>query len=225
MIVLHSVEMKLYIWIFLFWLGLASSIPGQVNNAGNTAPGARENESHDFQRLSNDIENLMTANVALQKRIGLLADEIKQLRDEQSKYVKSSSLQEDQKRLLEKIAEVDKKRESDRELILEQLNRLSKLMASAPVHVAPSEHTSNQRDKRDDSGRSGHENRPSERGTYYEIQKGDRLEKIVTQANAELKKRGMKPSLTVQQIQEANDGLKANKIIVGKKIFIPYPEN
>jgi hypothetical protein len=174
-----------------------------------------------MEKMSADIESLIVANVSLQKRISTLADELKRIRDEQVQFARSASIHDDLRKLAENIQEVDRKRESDRELILEQLSKLAKLVAATPAPMVSSDH---QKEKETNKPHKSNETAANEKGIYYTVKEGDYLARIVAESNAEFKKKGWK-TISIQQVLDANEGLNANKIKKGSKIFIPLPAN
>ena len=149
-----------------------------------------------LNRLRGEIATLQTANVDLQKRLSEVLKELQELRVQSAKPTGNYAGADDVKQLAEAIKEVDRKRAADRELILAQLEKLSKVAASAPVVST----------------------RPSaERGYEYVVQSGDTISAIV-QAYRD---QGVK--VTVDDVLKANDGLKPTTLKVGQKIFIPHP--
>jgi phage tail protein X len=54
------------------------------------------------------------------------------------------------------------------------------------------------------------------------VKKNDRLLDIVAACNDKFQKQGQS-KITMEQVLEANPGLKANHLVTGKKIIIPIP--
>ncbi len=184
-------------------------------------PAAKQEIDERLTRLTADVESLAGANASMQKRLSALADEIKSLRDEQARQANTSSVQEDLKRLAEKIVEVDRKRQSDKDLIVEKIEKLGAAMTqpSAKPSVGKSRETSESHTDRTDRREKGP---VSEKGFEYVVQKGDNLSSIVNEYNAEFKKKGMK-TISSKMVLDANPNLKPEKMHVGQKIFIPMP--
>jgi len=65
---------------------------------------------------------------------------------------------------------------------------------------------------------SGATSTTPEKGFEYVVQSGDRLDTIVQAC----REKGVK--VTVSQILKANPGLKAERLKVGQKVFIPAPQ-
>ncbi len=87
--------------------------------AGAAAVAAREESEERARQVAADMENLHAANQALEQKITSLEEEIRQLRDAQTRAAGNSNVQDDLKRLAEKIEEVDRKRAEDKQAILE----------------------------------------------------------------------------------------------------------
>jgi LysM repeat protein len=152
-------------------------------------------------KLSGYVQDLLAMQDAQRKQIEALSAELQSLREKAGQANPNAVTQDDLRRLAEKLQEVDKKREDDRDLILKEIENLGKAAAKAKRPVA---------DKPTASGASG-----SEKGYEYEVQSGDTLSAIA----AAYKDQGIK--VTVDQILKANPGLKPTNMKVGQKIFIP----
>ena len=176
-------------------------------DAAAAAQAEREAAEERYKRLNSAVEDLLAAQTEQQKRIATLAKELESLREQQTHPNTSYASQEDLKRLAEKILEIDKKREADKELILKEIGKLGKNL-SAPAtrprtpiaDAAPSSTT--------EKGK----------GYEYEIESGDTLSVIVLA----YQKKNIK--VTLDQISKANPGLNPNKLKVGQKIWIPAPD-
>jgi len=171
-----------------------------------------------LDKLSGQIQDLIEAQAQQGKRIDALEREIGELRDKVNTPVVHDDYanREDLKKLVEQVQEIDRKRLDDRELILKQIENLSKVPVIAPV-------TPTHKSKPiSETSPSGGDNSPTttsgpENGHSYTIKDGDRLSDIVKAYRAQ----GVK--VTTAQILKANPGLDPNKIISGRKIFIPDP--
>jgi LysM repeat protein len=115
------------------------------------------------------------------------------------------------KALAEKVQEIDKKRQSDKELIIGQIEKLGKIPGDSPKH---SHATTPSVTPVTGGGEAATPSGP-QKGYYYAVQQGDSLSAI---AKA-YRDKGVK--VTTSQILAANPGLDANKLYTGKKIFIP----
>jgi LysM repeat protein len=112
----------------------------------------------------------------------------------------------------EAVKEVDRKRMDDAEKIHTELLRLRKALET-PLPTPKSKPASAPREKVTPEKPAG-----DEKVFQYTIQSGDTLGAIV-QA---YKEKNIK--VTAAQILKANPGLKAERLIVGTKIFIPAPQ-
>lgn len=159
-----------------------------------------------LNKLSAQIQDLMDARDAHNKRIEELAKAIDSLRQQLDKPQGNYAAQEDLKHLADKLQEVDRKRQEDNDHILKTIQGELKNLSAAPPKSTPPKSTPNT----DSPGG------PS-KGFEYTIQQGDTLSVIV----AAYKEKGIK--VTVDQIVKVNPGMKPEKLRPGQKIFIPAP--
>jgi LysM repeat protein len=157
-----------------------------------------------LDKLRGDLTALQQSNVALQKSLSDVQRELQELRETSAKPAGNYAGADDLKRLADAIKEVDRKREADRDLILDQLKQLAKADSGSrrPVKV--------------DDTPKGNPAGP-EKGYEYVIQSGDTLSSVL----AEYRKQGVKVS--VDDVLKANPGLKPTSLKVGQKVFIPAP--
>ena len=179
------------------------------------APAVRAQDAATLERLdklAGRIEDLTAAQEALKKQMSELSRELERVREQSAKPSANYARQEDLNLLAEKIKEVDRKRMDDAEKIRTELVKLRRALEApltppktkpAPV---PKEKPAPEKPVGDD------------KVFPYTIQSGDTLDAIV-QA---YKEKNIK--VTVAQILAANPGLKADKLRVGQKIFIPAPQ-
>jgi LysM repeat protein len=180
-----------------------------------SALGARAQDAATQERLdklSGRIEDLTAGQEDLKKQIRGLSRDLESLREQMGKPNTSYARSEDVNALIEKIKEVDQKRMDDAQKIQSELMKLRKAL-EAPLAqpkkkptVAPPDTTS-----------TAPPSTP-QKGFEYVIRSGDTLDAIV-QA---YKEKDIK--VTVSQILKANPGLKAERLRVGQKIFIPAPQ-
>lgn len=158
-----------------------------------------------LNKLSAQIEVLVDAKEAQNKKIEELEHEIQDLQNQVSKPTGNYASADDVKQLKDAIEEVDKKRQADNERVLQELQSLGKSLtkesrrtaATPTADAAPVPHAGPQK------------------GYDYVVQQGDTLAAIVKA----YREKNIK--VTVQQVLDANPGLKANNMRVGQKIFIP----
>ena len=170
-----------------------------------------------IDQLRGKIQDLTEAQDAQKKAIDELAKKINELSDKvNTPPVSTGASTDDLKALAEKVQEIDKKRQADRELILKQLEKLGNTTGGSSTHVrTPPNITSST----STTGGGDTATTPAgpQKGYYYTVEQGDMLSAI---AKA-YRDKGVK--VTTTQILKANPGLDANKLIAGKKIFIPDP--
>ena len=182
---------------------------------------ARQVTEERFKRLTQDIETLTEANQTLREEIGKLNNKIAQLQSEQSRLSAAQAnngVQDDLKKLADKIMEVDKKREADKQVISEEIktsigkleNAITKAAATTPAPRAT-------------KTKVPVDDVPiSDKGFTYTVQSGDSIGLILKAYNAEFKKQGLKP-ITQRQIVAANPNVKLDPLLKGTKIIIPAP--
>jgi septal ring factor EnvC (AmiA/AmiB activator) len=168
-----------------------------------------------LDKLSGRIEDLVAAQESIKKQLSELAREIESVREQASKPTGNYATREDLNRLAEKVGEVDRKRIEDAEKIRTELLKLRDVFKTqlAPpkkgLAAPPAERSTPEPPAAD----------PNAKVFPYKIQSGDTLDAIV-QAYRE---KNIK--VTVAEILKANPGLKAEKLIVGKTIYIPAPKS
>jgi predicted RNase H-like nuclease (RuvC/YqgF family) len=185
--------------------------------AGAAALAAKEAADERYKRMAADIEALQLDNESLKGKIASLEQKINDLRQQLAAAANNSGVQEDLKRLAENIAQVDKKREEDKQAISEEIRKsivtIEKNLAgaAAPIHApAPKLQLEPQTPV-------------VENGFSYTIKEGDSLSAIVHAYNTDFKSKGLK-TITLKQAMEANPNVKWDHLLVGQKIVIPKPE-
>ena len=155
-----------------------------------------------LNKLHGQIEDILAAQSQMQKQMSELTRELAGVREQISSANGNLATQEDVRRLTEKLKEVDRKRAEDNELIAHTIEKLGRAAPAPAPRVKPAV-----------------DSPPPVTGsqTLYErvIEKGDSLSLIVEA----YKQKGVKTSTA--EILKANPGLNANKLIVGRKIYIP----
>jgi septal ring factor EnvC (AmiA/AmiB activator) len=97
-----------------------------ATNAATSAAAIAEKQGLDekFKQMAADIDSLRTANQLLQDKISALKDELQQSRAEQTRLAAAGVSREDLKPLAQRIEEVDKKRQEDREANSDDFKKL-----------------------------------------------------------------------------------------------------
>ena len=195
---------------------LAAAVRAQDAPAALSSQEAEEN----YKSLRGKVQDMLEAQAADAKRIQSLEREIADLRDQVGKPNTSYATQDELKRLAETVQEIDRKREADTKRILDEFAKIGRTLAAAtpPTHypvrdrVTPTDSTPTPSSTSSPKSADGD-------GFTYQIKPGDNLSLI---AQAYREQQGVKVS--VKQILDANPGLDANKLVIGKKIFIPAPK-
>lgn len=195
--------MKRFSLILTLVLAVMLGLPGRAQDAAAL--------DERMKRLTGYVQDLQEDNANQKKQIEALVREIQSLREQvQSQPKTAAASPDDLRELAKKIQEVDEKRKADYELIAKEIKDLAKIAANSRTVRAPrAESSSNDRPMT---------NLPSQ-AMEHTIASGDTLLAI---ALAYSKETGKK--VTTEMILRANDGLKAERLIVGKKILIPIPD-
>jgi LysM repeat protein len=175
-----------------------------------------------LNQLSGRIEDLVNGLEMQKKRLSEMSREIDGLRDHQNRPGPSYASQEDLKRLAEKLQEVEKNREHDKEVILKEIAKIGKAVAATPsppprLSRNSSSDLTDTKPSRGDKLEKPDKTEKSEKVAEYTIKSGDNLS-LICQA---YKEQGIK--ITPEQIVKANPGLNPKGLKINQKIFIPLP--
>jgi len=158
-----------------------------------------------LNKLGGQVEDLLAAQNQTQKQMAELARELGSLREQMGSANGNLASQEDLRRLTEKVAEIDKKRAADNELVARELEKLSK----APAATAPRPHPAVTHTEPSVSPQPTAE---------YTIKKDDTISLIVQAC----REKGAR--VTTADILKANPGLDPKRLRVGQTIAIPLPK-
>jgi TolA-binding protein len=166
-----------------------------------------------IDKLSGQIQDLLDAQAAQDKRIAALEKQVSDLSDKLSQpAVNNAASADDLKKLAEQVQELAKKQQDDNDLILKEFQKLAKGgTISPPSHPAPDVSTPASTDN-PTAAAGGHQN-----GYWQTVGSGDTISAIVKAY------RDKNVKVTVPQILAANPGLNPNNLKVGQKIWIPDP--
>ena len=161
-----------------------------------------------LNKLSAQMEVLIEAKDAQNKKIDALESQVRDLQSQLNKPSGNYASADDLKQVADAVEKVDKKRVADNERVLNELEKLGKTLGgvsggrrtSPPVE--PTKATID----------------PSAPHFEYTVQAGDSLGAIVKA----YREKNIK--VTVAQILAANPGLKPETLKAGKKIIIPAPQ-
>jgi LysM repeat protein len=159
-----------------------------------------------LNKLSAQIDVLIEAKDAQNKKIEDLQSQIRDLQSQVSKPSGNYASAEDLKQVADAVKEVDKKRVDDNQRVLNELEKLGKTLGGGHRSAAP----------RLDATPTVDAN-PNAPHFEYQVQPGDTLSAIVKAY------RDKNIKITLQQVLAANPGLKAENMKVGQKIVIPAP--
>jgi phage tail protein X len=192
---------KISLWIFIFVF------------TASLARAQDEATQQQIDKLSGQIQDLLDAQAAQGKRLDALEKQIADFADKLNQPAANDGASaDDLKKLAAQVQEIDKKRQDDNALILSQLEKLAKAggVPVAPHKPSPIVPPATPISSAPTTG-------AKQNGYEYTIATGDMVATIAKAYRAQ----GVK--VTTDQILAANPGLNPNKMIVGKKIFIPDP--
>jgi LysM repeat protein len=209
--------------LFLAALLTMTSVLGAQENTANRAAAIADRDAAEerYKRLSSALDDLMASRNSDQQRFSALEESVRTLRADASRNDAAGkyATREELAKLAESVKEIDRKREADKRLILDEFEELKKeLRRLLATPAAP-------------SGRKPAETTPpkpktstpslpaTQEGVEHTIAQGETLSAIVAAYNESFKAQGKKTSLKL--IQDANEGLKPTSMKVGQKVFIP----
>lgn len=203
------------------WLCVAASAQGlQVDH-------------EEFKRLQGEVADLRDANVAYQKRITELSRRIEKLQEDVRESHDRSTLKmgdlatrEELKKIIDRIAEVDEKRESDRKVILEELEKLGRTLSMPPSGSRSGpKNSGNNREREREPNKEMMKEPEMIEGKFidYKVKADETFGGIVENYNAYLKSEGL-PRIKQADVLRVNPNLKPDKIFKGQTIKLPVPE-
>lgn len=171
-----------------------------------------------LQRLTTTVELLEAALAEQERKLNLVIEELQRLREEVASASTRRPWAEDLRQLSDAIAEVDRKRAADNELVLKVL---SELKTPAPAPAEPARPQGTKPGRAADSTEPS-KNRPEqaeEKAIEYTMLKNETLSGVVSRFNADAKKQGYQP-LTVAQVMEFNKIEDPRRIREGARIWL-----
>lgn len=200
----------------------------------------RDAEERDA-RTRNALARIEETTLTYQRKINELNNEIanvrRQLVEFENRY-KNSQLgavtQSDIRKVYDKMAEIEKNRQADNELVKSQFVELKKILDKPPqVIMAPPVDKPRDRDRDRDRDEPKHRDEgvtplptpPDFTGDYfpYKIKEGDRLLQVIGAYNDALKAEGNTKKITLDMVKKANPKMNPNNLKVGTEIKIPKP--
>jgi LysM repeat protein len=193
---------KISIWLLIFTFAAFTASSARAQDAAT---------QQQLDKLSGQIQDLLDAQAAQDKRISALEKQVSDFGDKLSQPAANNyASADDLTKLAGQLQELAKKQQDDNDLILKELDRLGKGGGvSTTSHRPPDISTPAPTDNSTQAG--------PQKGYYYPIASGDTISAIAKAYRAQ----GVK--VTSSQILAANPGLDPKNLIVGKKIFIPDP--
>jgi outer membrane murein-binding lipoprotein Lpp/phage tail protein X len=171
-----------------------------------------------INKLAGQVQDLADGKEAMRKDIDALTKQIADMRDQSGKPNDVYATQDDVKRLTEKLEQIEKERQADKELILQKISELGRTLAAGSTSsrgmATPAPSVGGDSDRAASAPAAS----PNDKGYEYTISPNDTVSGIVK------KYREKNIRVTVDQILKANPGLKPEKLVVGKKIWIPAPQ-
>lgn len=161
-----------------------------------------------LNKLSAQIDVLIEAKEAQNKKIDALESQVRDLQSQVNKPSGNYASADDLKQVADAVKEVDKKRVADNEKVLNDLEKIGKALGGGgtggrrTTTVVPDTKTPVD---------------PNAPHFEYPVQAGDTLGAIVKA----YREKNIK--VTIQQILAANPGLKPEALKAGQKIIIPAP--
>jgi septal ring factor EnvC (AmiA/AmiB activator) len=204
----YFAAMKRYFPLLVSLGVLAAPVwPVFAEDSNDTAAAIAERQAAEerYKRLNSAIEDLVSAQAAMGKRLNALADELRSVREELARANNNANnyvSRADYDALLGKLKDLDEQRKRDRELILQKIQDLEKVPPVAPPATTP-------------TPAPNEGSKAAAKGYEYRIQKGDTLATVVEA----YQQKGVKVNL--QQVIDANPNVNPKKLRVGQKIFIP----
>lgn len=197
--------------------------PGWAQDEATRAAVAADREAAEerYRRLQATVDNLLTAQMEQQRRLDLLAEELRKVAletDSQRSAVAraegSYATREELNQVVETIRKLDAQREADKKQILEEIANLGRSLRESLA--AP--RASRDRPPAEPERRSGSPATDQE-GVWYVIEKGNTLTAVIAAHNEEFKRQGRKTSLKL--VLDANPKIEPKSLQIGQKIFIP----
>jgi hypothetical protein len=186
----------------------------------------------EFKRLQGEVADLRDANVAYQKRISELTRRLEKLQEDVREGREHTTIKmgdfvtrDELKKIVERIAEVDSKRENDRKVILEEFEKLGKTLASAPASETRNGTKRNSRDREKEPEKQKETKPEIIEGNFlpYKVRPNETFSEILDRYNKQLTTEG-RPGVTTAMVKKANPKLNPDRIFKDQEILLPVPE-
>lgn len=195
----------------------------QDDAARAAAVADREAAEDRYRRLNATVDNLLTAQSEQQRRLEVLAEELRKVaadaasaRAATSRAEGNYATRDELNKVVETIRKLDAQREADKKEILEVIANLGKSLKDS---LAPAPRP-NREPPPAEKPEKKHSAIPADQeGVWYVVEKDNTLTAIIAAHNKEFKKQGRKTSLKL--VLDANPKVEPKSLNVGQKIFIP----
>jgi hypothetical protein len=202
-------------WVLAAWLVTAPGLSAQVDPARAAAIADRQAAEERYRRLNTAVEGMLGAQAEQQRRLDALVADLARVRTETARaggdYVTRGEFNE----LAKTIQEIERKREADRRLILEELATLGKSLAD--LIKGPARSATPPASPRATTAATAS---PSyQEYVEHTLQPRETIWALVTAYNAEYRGQGKRTSEKL--VMEANPRIRPEALQVGQKIIIP----
>jgi LysM repeat protein len=182
----------------------------------------REEAEERYRRLDSAIQSLTTAQLDITRRLDETDQQLRKVAAEAANAATRASgnfvTREEFAKLVETVREIDRKREADKQQILDRIRDLGKDLAGM---VASASRRPASTPKTDDTpSKPTPPANPNQEGAWHTVGKGETLASILNAYNEDFRKKGGRTSMKL--VQEANPKLKPDLVYVGQRIFIPF---
>jgi septal ring factor EnvC (AmiA/AmiB activator) len=186
-------------------------IPGSLSAQDAASLAAVRQAEERYKQLSEDLQTLIAMQAKQQEQINTLTRELNTLKEKSGRPTGNYASQSDLEKLADAVKELDRKREADKKLFLDALEKLEKNVNTRVTTPAPT------------PARPETQQRIS-KGYSHIVKDGQYLGHILEAYNEEFKKQGKKP-ITLKDILDNNPGLEPRSMRIGQEVIIPLPRD
>lgn len=184
-------------------------------------------DAEEFKRLQGEVADLRDANVAYQKRITELTrriekmqEDVRESHDRSTMKMGDLATREELKKIIDRIADVDEKRESDRKTILEELDKLGRTLS---MPSSGSRSSAKNREREREPARDTKPEIIEGKFIDYKVNADETFGGILENYNAHLKSQGL-PTIRRTDVMKVNPNLNPDRIFKGQTIKLPVPD-
>jgi hypothetical protein len=173
---------------------------------------SRQEMEENYKVLEGRVKDALDGKAAQDKQLQALARQIEDMRVQMSKPTGNYATKDDLQELADKLQEIDRKRQDDKELILKEIGKLGRTLTASQTTRATTPKTNSSTDP------VASPNSKADEGYWYTIKPNDTFMKIAKY----YREQGIK--VTSEDIAKANPNVQETKLIVDNKLFIPAPK-